>query len=237
LWGKFGQRENQTQTKFIREPSEYFKLRYDHKYEIMDEIIINDESKGEDPLISVKYRYKESESPTQNNVNVYIAIYTTSQARLMLYDVLDKYNEKVLYCDTDSVFLLTDTNTKLDLQIGDYLGWLKDELDGEHITEFCTGGPKNYGYKTSNNKTKCVVKGFSLNYENSKKINLHTMIDMVKSEKQKYGKDNTIVLENQFGIVRRRGEVYTEYTSKKYSFVFDKRVIDWETYNTYPYGY
>jgi len=241
LWGKFGQRDNMTKTKFIREPSEYYSMKYSTQYEIMDEMIINDESKGEDPLISIKYRHKDSELPTQNNVNVFIAIYTTSQARLKLYDVLDKYNEKVLYCDTDSVFILMDKDTKLDLQIGDYLGWLKDELGGDYITEFCTGGPKNYGYKTSDGKTKCVVKGFSLNYENSEKINLQTMIDMVKREKQNYDKSleeqNSIVLDNQFGIVRRGGVVYTEYSSKKYSFVFDKRVIDWKTYNTYPYGY
>ena len=35
---------------------------------------------------------------------------------------------------------------------GDILGEMKDELDGDIITEFVTGGAKNYGYKTSGNK-------------------------------------------------------------------------------------
>ena len=32
---------------------------------------------------------------------------------------------------------------------GDILGEMTDELDGDVITEFVTGGAKNYGYKTS----------------------------------------------------------------------------------------
>ena len=36
---------------------------------------------------------------------------------------------------------------------GDILGEMKDELDGDIITEFVTGGAKNYGYKTSQRTT------------------------------------------------------------------------------------
>ena len=40
---------------------------------------------------------------------------------------------------------------------GDMLGEMKDELDGDVITEFVTGGAKNYGYKTSQRTTMMLV--------------------------------------------------------------------------------
>ena len=43
---------------------------------------------------------------------------------------------------------------------GDMLGEMKDELDGDVITEFVTGGAKNYDYQTSQTITTMVAHHF-----------------------------------------------------------------------------
>ena len=86
-----------------------------------------------------------------------------------LYAHLGKLGERALYCDTDSViFVLEDGETPL-VQCGDALGDVISELkEGEFISEFVSGGPKNYAYKLSNSmtgevKTVCKVCGITLN--------------------------------------------------------------------------
>ena len=64
-----------------------------------------------------------------------------------MYSYLERLNQQVLYYDTDSViYKWCDGQTKI--ETGDYLGDMTDELDGDHIVEFVSGGPKNYAYKT-----------------------------------------------------------------------------------------
>ena len=61
---------------------------------------------------------------------------------------------------------------------------MTNELDdGDYIIDFTSAGPKNYGYKTKNDKVCCKVCGFT-----------------------------------------------------RYGLVFDKRVVDPDTFKSYPYG-
>ena len=39
---------------------------------------------------------------------------------------------------------------------------MTNELDGDVITEFVSGGAKNYGYTTQQGKVVCKVRGFTL---------------------------------------------------------------------------
>ena len=80
----------------------------------------------------------------------------------------------MLYYDTDSViYHWKEDQTKL--EIGDYLEDLKDELSGDHITEFVSGGTKNYGYRTARDKVECKVRGFTLNVRGKETLNFDTM--------------------------------------------------------------
>ena len=83
-----------------------------------------------------------------NKVNIVIAAFTTAYARLKLYDLLDLLQERILYYDTDSVVFVHEPD-KPEPSLGDYLGDLTDELDGDYITTFISGGPKNYAYVTN----------------------------------------------------------------------------------------
>ena len=57
------------------------------------------------------------------------------------------------------------------------MGQFTDELGGDKIVEFVSGGAKNYGYKTREGKVECKVRGFTLNYETLQTLNYETMKD------------------------------------------------------------
>ena len=97
------------------------------------------------------------------NLNIFVASFTTSWARLHLNKALQLLGERVLYYDTDSVIYLEELGQPKPL-LGDYLGEFTSELETEdYIEEFVTGGPKNYGDKTKKGKVECKVRGFRLN--------------------------------------------------------------------------
>ena len=61
----------------------------------------------------------------RKNVNVAVASYVTTQARLQLYDYLRELCESVFYCDTDSVIYIQNVNEPTSVKTGEYLGDLK----------------------------------------------------------------------------------------------------------------
>jgi hypothetical protein len=70
----------------------------------------------------------------------------------------------------------------------DYLGDLTDELEefgsGFYIEEFVSDGPQNdaisvFSLSTGKRKTKCKIKGKTLNYENSKIVNFTPMRNVI----------------------------------------------------------
>ena len=130
----------------VTEPKRFFELLCDSQYEVIDARLVNDET------VEVHYRNNEEFEEQNNKVNIVIAAFTTAYARLKLYDLLDLLQERILYYDTDSVVFVHEPG-KPEPPLGDYLGDLTDELDGDYITTFISGGPKNYAYVTNNDKS------------------------------------------------------------------------------------
>ena len=128
LWGKFGQRSNMSQTKYVTEVSEFYEILLNDKLDNINFQFINDD------MVQMTYNFKDQFVDNSKNTNVYIACFTTSHARLMLYNKLDCLNEKVLYFDTDSI-IYADDGTK-NIETGDMLGDMTDELSGKGITNF-----------------------------------------------------------------------------------------------------
>ena len=85
-------------------------------------------------MVQMTYNFKDQFVDNSKNTTVYIACFTTSHARLMLYNKLDYLKEKVLYFDTDSI-IYVDNGTK-NVKTGDMLGNMTDELSYKGITNF-----------------------------------------------------------------------------------------------------
>ena len=152
-----------------------------------------------------------------------------------------------------SCWLLTKTTSNTTVLWRDYLGDLTDELydkkkkEYRYIKEFASAGPKNYGYEQTNGKRECKVKGFSLNTEGSRYLNYDVMKQNVLAEltdplldrrtgriiprKHQVKRTHRIVRDPKDLSIQTVAEV------KNYSMVYEKRVIDLNTFLTYPYGY
>ena len=223
LWGKFGQRSNMSQTKYVTEVSEFYEILLDDKLGNKNFQFINDD------MVQMTYNFKDQFVDNSNNTNIYIACFTTSHARLMLYDKLDYLNEKVLYFDTD----YADDNTK-NIETGDMLGDMTDEISGKGISSFVSTGPKSYSFKYGDDQQKSAIKGFTLNHENNNLLNHDSLSKIVK----KQIREITIVNENK--ITRKNREIVNKYCEKIFKFGYDKRVIkhvDENHIDTLPYGY
>ncbi|XP_068684293.1 uncharacterized protein [Montipora capricornis] len=117
--------------------------------------------------------------------------------------------------------------------LGDYLGELTNGVDdNDYITTFVSGGPKNYAYQTKNGKTTCKVRGFTLNFRGSQKLNFSTVCERVCNPNQQ-----PIFLENPHFIKRdaKTKTIHTVNLKKKYKLVYDKRVVHGSTTLTHGY--
>ena len=226
LWGKFGQRSNMSQTKYVTEVSEFYEILLNDKLDNINFQFINDD------MVQMTYNFKDQFVDNSKNTNVYIACFTTSPARLMLYNKLDYLNEKVLYFDTDSI-IYADDGTK-NIETGDMLGDMTDELSGKGVTNFVSTAPKSYSFKYGDDDEKSAIKGFTLNQENSSILNHNSMSKIVR----KQIRELTIVNENK--ITRKNREIVNEDREKVFKFGYDKRVIrqiNEDHIDTLPYGY
>ena len=170
---------------------------------------------------------------------MFIAALTTSLARLKLYDALDFLGDRVLYYDTDSVIYKTKRGQDK-LPLGSFLGEFTDEIDGDVIVEFCSGGAKNYGYLTKKGKVECKVRGFSLNYETKQVLNYQTMKENILKELDEpleKARRMAITIPDFFQRDQVTKKIKLTERKKHYQLVFDKRVIDPATRSSTPYGY
>ena len=228
--GKFAQRSNLPKTKEVTEPKDLYTYLDSDRYEVKDAQMINDET------VEIQYIDKEGFVEENNKVNIVIAAFTTAYARLKLYDLLDLLQERVLYYDTDSVVYVHEPS-KPDPPLGDYLGELTDELKGDHITTFISGGPKNYGYVTNTGEAILKIRGITLNYDASKTINVDVMRHLVELYVDCHIQDK-VTINIPYKITRDKKEknIVTKRTKKDYRIVYNKRVVK-ENYETVPYGY
>ena len=87
LWGKFGQRVNQTQTEYVTEPKDFYKiLLNDTNEDVNVQFLTKD-------MVQMQYNLKNQFVDNYNHTNIFVAAFTTSHAREMLYGVLDKLGD------------------------------------------------------------------------------------------------------------------------------------------------
>ena len=232
LWGKFAQGDNKPQSTFIdgENLDKFYQLMFSDSINVKNFQIINES------LIHVQWDHKDHSVPDSKTSNIFLATFTTCWARLRLYTILQMVGERALYYDTDSMIYVNKPGLSAP-PVGQLLGELKSELrEGEFITEFVSGGPKNYAYLTNLGAEECKVKGFTLNYTNAQKIHFNTIKDMILSQKPL---EQRITTTNPTQITRQKDHSYVYNTSqnKTYKLVYTKRKVNWQTYHTLPYGY
>ncbi len=236
FWGKYGQQGNKAQVEAFTSPADFYNLLRD------DSLVINDIRVVNPEMLEVVYKQKEGCESIQPNVNIFVACFTTCYARLKLYqEGLSRLKpEQILYFDTDSLIYKKGPNDHL-LPLGDFLGDFTNELaQGDHIVEFAAAGPKNYGYKTLHGKISCKVRGFSLNVRGAGQLNFDNLKDNVLSEvREPLETTRHIPVFNPHKITRdnKQKTLNTVTEIKRYQVVFDKRVVDPQSFFTYPYGF
>ncbi len=218
LWGKFGQRDSFTET------IDTFDEETFEKYAHNDALLINEVMMHSNIARTLTFSRREELRKRAKNTNIAIAAYTTSYARLRLYEVLEQLNHSVLYMDTDSCIYVDkgESNVKL----GSYLGDLTNELDSdEWIDEFVSCGPKSYAYTTNKGKQYVKIKGFTLRGPTAETMSFENLKNMVVNEHETatlsaypltflIGKDHTISTKEWLA-------------GKQFRFTFDKRDILW----------
>ena len=234
LWGKFGQRDNLMQVKPFFDPLP-FQLFMDSDQHDIRYVSCLDEN-----WVEVHYRAKDECEELNVNTNVFIAAFTTCWARLWLYEALELLGKQVLYYDTDSV-LYVHRPDQSDVTLGTHLGEFTKELKpGHYIAEFCSGGPKNYGYRCNDDKTECKVKGHSLNVEGMAQLNYEVLRQNTLDELQHPLETPRKTRIHQARKIIRKSKQYelrTQPAHKDYQLVFNKRILRPGTAITYPYGY
>jgi hypothetical protein len=171
------------------------------------------------------WKYSDNNVATGKNVNVAVAAYVTHKLGLNCTSICVSWVN--LSCTViDSVIYIQNVDEPPKVETGYYLGDLTDELEefvsGSYIQEFVSGGPKNYAFSvfsplTGKSRTRCKVKGKTLNYDNSGVVNFTSLRNMILE-------DTPLHVHNPRKIKRKYGGVVvSDPERKEYKVVFKKR--------------
>ena len=143
LWGKFEQRCNLKQTEIIKTCEALLKLLVEPEKAVFDVLSVNEN------LLYANWGYIEDAVEPARSSCVVLAAYTTAQARLEIYNYIEKLiAARVLYMDTDSCIFKCDGNNPNEYRpaLCSSLGNMTDELKaygaGTFITDFLSGETK-----------------------------------------------------------------------------------------------
>ena len=225
-WGRFGMNTNKSQYKLIRDPIEWYNLISD------DQIIVQSADFTHKKYLQVYFIHANNMHESSSNVNVVLAAFVTTHARLKLLKEITLLGERVLYVDTDSIIYESIPN-KYEPILGIYVGQFTNELkETIYIIEFVSAGPKNYCYMKSDGTSMALVKGFALNHTASKKINFESIRDVVTHDQKK----NITTEQIRFSRDKVDWTNSTSIIQKNYRLVFDKRIL-FPDHSTLPFGW
>uniref|UniRef100_A0A1I8J338 DNA-directed DNA polymerase n=2 Tax=Macrostomum lignano TaxID=282301 RepID=A0A1I8J338_9PLAT len=142
LWGKFCQRDDLTSTEIVDSYEAWLQRLTDPSIKVK-----SCEPIGECfMMLEYKPRIGVAGERAFKYANVPIGVFTTSHARLRLYEALEGLGTRVIYADTDSVVYRCSPG-EYEPPGGSSLGQWTDEVPaGCRMVQFTTGGPKLYRY-------------------------------------------------------------------------------------------
>ena len=234
LWGKFAQRlpEKYTSCAIIQagiDTKRWYKML--SKDQVNSVRIINEHTilanyTNVNLYKSIKSRHGRHQFLQERigDSNIAVAIFTTSAARLNLYQSIERLGDRVCYYDTDSiVFLHTiHENPQLLAPLGRKLGDLTSELGHDpyryenkqettpYITEFVSTGPKSYAYRTSNDKMCVKIKG--INCRSFRSVGQYLNFDAMKMVVLS---NCSFTVQNMIFKRNRHHQVFTNHSAAK----------------------
>ncbi len=112
-WGYLAMNTNKCQSRFVFNKSEWFELLDNKKYKIHKVLFQDSEDEKVPKHVFVTFSINEEFHIGGLKTNVAVASFVTANARLKLYNVLDKLGERLLYCDTGNFFFILFCFVKL----------------------------------------------------------------------------------------------------------------------------
>ena len=225
LWGRTGMRCDKKTHVYVssyKEFQSYVKQANEGKITIHERVNMGD-------CFLIAYTENREERTSLNKTNVALCAFVTANARLRLYDMIERQGDRMIYCDTDSCIYLYkpgDEPVKSGKQLGDWENEFEDR--SEFIVEVACLAPKTYAYRTNKGGMCVKSKGFSLNHATYEKVNFASYVDMVKQQIAELSGEQLLFKKSKEGI-----QVGT--TTKSMSMrrdVFKRRIIG---YDTRPY--
>jgi hypothetical protein len=194
----------------------------------------------------VELRYEDNEDMKMeaDYISEVTAVFTTANARMRLYDMLDWLDpSQILYTDTDSVFFVYDKTNPLhrnpenpenlpkSIKFGDGLGNWSDEHKGHCITEMVLGGAKSYAYVLDDGTVEIKQKGITMDRRNANILTFDKYKKMVLNHE---------VIEtaerHQFRWHDKTKDIITKFIKRSVqATIGEKRTIS--GYDTVPYGF
>lgn len=244
FYGKFGQKNNMKKTKFVSDLGDMYNIFSDPTKEITDFHIMNEN------IMEIEFQNAHDFESLSFNSNILVASFCTSHARLKLWKYLHRIGARIIYFDTDSIIFIVygEKNGDFIPELGTFLGEFTNELsckeicgskhgcEGHFIKEIVCAGPKNYAYRLNTGEHFCKVRGFSLNYSNSKILNFETMKKCIYSWINGEH-DDVITVKTEIRRDKHEPKVYSREIRKNYGVVYDKRKVLKDKMTTVPFGY
>lgn len=237
-WGKYSQRALYDNTEDTFDDKDFALIVHHPSHDVKNVVLHDNRAR------TVTYSKKKPCVTSNPKTNIAIAAFTTSYARLRLYEALEILGEKVLYCDTDSVIFYSEQEEP-EIYCGEFLGDFSSELaSDDFITDFVATAPKSYAYKTKNGDDCCKVKGFKLDADAVRHINFDIMKKMVTEDEsvEVYTKPLLFDISKDHSISTRNWDkddksmVGQKKKGKKFSFSFTKRrKCEGEGFDTLPF--
>ncbi|XP_067296541.1 uncharacterized protein [Pseudorasbora parva] len=231
LWGRFSLRPNLPQTTLVSDPEVFTRIVFGNTDTLSYFSFVSDD------VALVQHKPLKDDVCKARDVNVFIGAFTTAHARLELYALMDRLGDRLLYSDTDSVIFVSRPGD-WEPPLGDHLGELTSEIEyDDFITEFCSSGPKSYGFRTCKGTVCMKAKGITLNAKNSQTIRLESLIGLVDSYVTSPNSGEYILAQTE-NIVRNKKTLtlHNKSVVKRFKVVYNKRRL-LPDYTTLPYGY
>ncbi|KAL3115698.1 hypothetical protein niasHT_013256 [Heterodera trifolii] len=246
LWGRFALRNRLTKTEIIDCHADLAKLLNDVKIDIssIDQLT--------EKFWMVCYKAKDEHVVEHDTSNVAIALWTTAAARVHLLNSLQlvysqenlvqRYDTRILYMDTDSIFYEFKTALGDPLKGGNQLGELADEYPSHTIIEFICAGPKAYALWLRNNATgedeyKLKLRGITLDSNACTRINFEKMKEMVLEKWGTPGNHVRFDYPTKNFRITKQGDILTVPITKQFNPTVNKGVLRDRGLKVVPFGY